>query len=84
MRIAIDAMGGDFAPKETVAGAIAGLEYLDSSDDLILIGREDLIRAELEEAGWDGNGDRISVVHADEVIEMGDPAVFDLLEQVLE
>lgn len=44
MRIAIDAMGGDYAPAEIVCGAVEGLSYLSDGDEIVLIGREDAIR----------------------------------------
>ena len=47
MRIAIDAMGGDYAPRETVKGAVlAAKEYTEDSD-IILIGDKDAIRDRL-------------------------------------
>ncbi len=45
MRIAIDAMGGDFAPKETVLGAIDACQEFDA--DIILVGMEKDIKKEL-------------------------------------
>ncbi|MBN2260969.1 MAG: phosphate acyltransferase PlsX [Clostridiales bacterium] len=46
MIIAIDAMGGDHAPQETVKGAVEALKYVKS--DLMLIGDEYKIRKELD------------------------------------
>src|SRR5438477_4227733 len=72
VRVAVDAMGGDHAPGETVAGAVqAAREY---GIGVYLLGREDAIRAELakhETAGLD-----LPIVHTDEVIPMDehDPA----------
>ena len=37
MRIAIDAMGGDHAPDEIIAGALEAREVLGSEDELVLI-----------------------------------------------
>src|SRR5262245_20372071 len=71
MRIAIDAMGGDHAPGEIVAGAIEGLQFLGSGDECVLIGREDTIRPHLSPNG-DG---RIRVEHCTQVIEMDDVPV---------
>ena len=51
-RIAIDAMGGDNAPREIVAGAVwAAQEYGVAID---LVGKEDEIRAELDKIAKDG------------------------------
>lgn len=71
MRIAVDAMGGDFAPGEIVKGALqAAIEY---SISVILVGDEKLVLAEL--GGSDANG-LVSVVNTTEVIGMGEaPAV---------
>ena len=40
MRIAIDAMGGDNAPDEIIAGVLESISSLDKDDELILVGRE--------------------------------------------
>lgn len=70
MRIAVDAMGGDFAPRETVRGAVRAAAELDSATSLILVGREQAIRDELRQCG--GTTDRIGIHNADEVVEMGE------------
>ncbi len=69
MRIAIDAMGGDFAPCEVVAGAVLASE-LPNIDRLILVGDETAIRAELAVCG--GDQSKIEIRHASEVVEMGE------------
>lgn len=71
MKIAVDAMGGDYAPQEIVRGALqAAAEY---GVAVILVGDEALIKAEL--AGNESCG-MVDVVHATEVISMGEhPAV---------
>jgi len=67
MRVALDAMGGDFAPSVNVEGAVETVN--ESRDiDVILVGREDLIRKELENKRYDPN--RISLVHAAQTVEM--------------
>jgi len=69
MRIAIDAMGGDFAPREVVAGAVLAAS-LPNITSLILVGDETAIRAELSECG--GDQSRIQIRHASEVVGMGE------------
>ncbi|HLX58338.1 MAG TPA: phosphate acyltransferase PlsX, partial [Ktedonobacteraceae bacterium] len=65
-RVALDAMGGDKAPGEIVAGAVqAAREY---GFGVTLVGREDVIRAEL--AKHDTRGLDLPIMHTDEVIEM--------------
>lgn len=68
MRIAVDAMGGDFAPKEIVRGAVDAAKKYDC--EIVLIGDEGQIRAELH--GADPTALRISIVHASEVIGMNE------------
>lgn len=65
-RIALDAMGGDHAPSETVAGAIAAL---DQGVDVTLVGGQRLLEAELSKHGVD-----LPIVDAPAVIGMGDDA----------
>src|ERR1700736_2142689 len=65
-RVALDAMGGDNAPGEIVAGAVqAAREY---HMGVYLVGREDAIRAELVK--HDISGLDLPIIHTDEVIEM--------------
>ncbi len=65
IRIAVDAMGGDNAPKSNVLGAVKALK--EKKDiELILVGREEEIKAIL--SGQDYDQGRLRIVHADEVI----------------
>ncbi|MGZ4802572.1 MAG: phosphate acyltransferase PlsX, partial [Acidimicrobiia bacterium] len=67
MRIAVDAMGGDRAPGEIVAGALAAVEQL--GVEVLLVGVEDAVRSELP----GGNTpDGVEVVACSQVIEMHD------------
>lgn len=61
MKLAIDAMGGDNAPKEIVLGAMQAIERF-SDLHITLIGNEEKIREYLR------NNDRITIIHTDEVI----------------
>ena len=70
MRIALDAMGGDYAPEAVVKGAILAAEQLEKDDVILLIGQEDAIKPLLEENNY--AGDNIKIVHASQVIEMGE------------
>jgi glycerol-3-phosphate acyltransferase PlsX len=71
MTIAIDAMGGDHAPRVNVEGAIAAA--VDFGLDTLLVGRRREIEAELKKAGY--TGDRVGVVDADEVVEFDEPSI---------
>ncbi len=69
--IAVDAMGGDNAPKAEVDGAIRAARSL--GVQVILVGREDLVRRELSDQGAERSLP-IQVVHASEAITMQDSA----------
>lgn len=66
MKIAVDAMGGDYAPQEIVAGAVLAVNDLDVS--VVLTGPEHALRDELSK--YEYPMDRIEVVDADEMIAM--------------
>ncbi len=68
MRIVLDAMGSDNYPVPDIAGAV--LAAREWGDEIILVGREEIIRQEL--ARHDVAGLKLEVVHAPEVIEMDD------------
>jgi len=68
MRIAIDAMGGDNAPDEIIAGVLESVELLDKEDELILVGHEEIIEAQL--TSLNSPKGAVSVVHAPDIIGM--------------
>jgi glycerol-3-phosphate acyltransferase PlsX len=70
MRIGIDIMGGDYAPKATVLGAIAAQANLSSNQHLVLLGDKELISPILEEQNF--NPDHFEYIHTSEVIGMGE------------
>jgi glycerol-3-phosphate acyltransferase PlsX len=70
LRIVLDAMGGDHAPVNEVAGAVESLRQSGNEFEVILVGKEEEIRKELD--AHHSQGLSCSVVHADEVIEMDD------------
>lgn len=65
MRIAVDAMGGDHAPDEIIRGALL-YRSEGRSAELVLVGREDVLRRALGTAPREG----ISVVDARDVVAM--------------
>ena len=81
-RIALDAMGGDHAPRAPVAGALEALAELDAAHSIQLVGKTAVIEAQLAalaalaaSAGARGNSsarDRLEIVEAPDVIEMAD------------
>jgi glycerol-3-phosphate acyltransferase PlsX len=78
MRIAVDAMGGDNAPDEIVAGVVEACELLDKDDALLLIGPQDVVQSQLSAHKF--NGSKVHVVDAPEVIAM-DEAPIDALRK---
>jgi glycerol-3-phosphate acyltransferase PlsX len=71
LTIAVDAMGGDHAPKAEVEGAIRAARTLNVR--VILVGREDVVRKELAQHD-DVKGLPIEIRHASEQITMEDSA----------
>jgi len=78
-RIALDAMGGDFAPQATVAGALLALGELDPRHTLQLVGRSSVVGEQLDalllEPQYESLGaqrSRAEIVEAPDVIEMTD------------
>ncbi len=69
IRIALDAMGGDNAPAAVVDGSIQAVEET-SGMEVILVGDKEAVQAVLDERSY--SGDRITIRHAEEVIEMDD------------
>jgi len=76
MRIAIDAMGGDNAPDEIIAGMLESIELLAKDDELILVGPEDIIREHLPPLKYPEG--KISVMHAPDIIKMDDVPIESL------
>ncbi len=71
MKIIVDAMGGDNAPKEIVKGSVEAVEKL--GVEVVLVGREEAVKAELAECGY--NGEAITVHNAEEVISNDDDPI---------
>ncbi|RJQ40014.1 MAG: phosphate acyltransferase PlsX [Dehalococcoidia bacterium] len=77
MRIAVDAMGGDFAPGEVVKGAVAAArEY---GVEIALVGPTATVEREL--AKWDTDGTRIEIVEAPEYLVEGEHPAYALRQK---
>ena len=72
IRIAVDAMGGDNAPEELVAGAVEAVKER-SEIKVLLIGQKDAVNQELSKYTY--NKEQIEVIHASEVISTEEPPV---------
>jgi glycerol-3-phosphate acyltransferase PlsX len=70
-KIAVDAMGGDNAPQEIVAGAIRAAAELDV--EILLVGNPEAIQTEIAKHG--NNTNNIEIVPADGVVSMEEEAI---------
>ena len=73
MRIAVDAMGGDYAPGQIVLGAIEAVHKYEECE-IVLVGDQDKIQAELDKNGIKDEP-RLIIQHASQAIEMGEHPV---------
>lgn len=73
MRIALDVMGGDHAPRQIMLGAQEGLRFLGPSDELVLYGPREVIEAEQREISLDDP--RIRIEHCTQIIGMDESPV---------
>ena len=67
--IALDAMGGDYAPVETVKGAVEAVNE-NKGMKVILVGREEEIKSELAKYTYEEAS--IEIMNATEIIDMGE------------
>ncbi|MCD8741947.1 phosphate acyltransferase PlsX [Mucilaginibacter roseus] len=70
MKIGLDIMGGDYAPKATVLGAIEARKSLSPDQTLVLIGDEGVAKEILQQSNV--SADLFEFVHTTEVIGMGE------------
>jgi glycerol-3-phosphate acyltransferase PlsX len=70
MKIVVDAMGGDHAPDVVIEGSLAALKEYEV--EIVLVGDQPKIEALLKKAKYIGN--RISIQHTTETIEMSESA----------
>jgi len=73
MKIALDAMGGDFGPPHLVGGAVMALRDYGQISKLFLVGDSVKIEAELKKAHC--NDRRIEIYHSSQVVDMNERAV---------
>jgi phosphate acyltransferase len=73
MKIALDGMGGDFAPENPVAGAAMALGALPEIERLFITGDEATLRKEIAKTGCKDS--RLEIVHTTQVVEMSEHAV---------
>ncbi|MDP2914254.1 MAG: phosphate acyltransferase PlsX [Candidatus Aminicenantes bacterium] len=68
MKIAVDAMGGDFGPRITVQGAVQAAQ--DLNVEILLVGVEHLIKKEFDRYGQAGS--KVTIIDAPESVDMGE------------
>ncbi len=71
MRIAVDAMGGDYAPEEIILGALQAQQRY--GVELVLVGQQEVIEPLLKQYNAPVRG--IELVDTDQIIEMGEEPV---------
>ncbi len=72
MRVGLDAMGGDYAPREIVRGAVEALRGM-NGHQLVLVGDESVVKYELERLG--AGPTAIEIVHTSQTIGMNEHPV---------
>ncbi|MEI8010869.1 MAG: phosphate--acyl-ACP acyltransferase [Candidatus Omnitrophota bacterium] len=68
MRIVVDAMGGDYAPQNIIAGVVDAVKEFDVT--ITLVGIEDQLKEQL--AKYDYPKNKVEIIHAPEVVGMDD------------
>ena len=79
MKIGLDIMGGDFAPKAAVLGAIAAQKALSSEEKIVLFGDKNQALPFINEAGV--NPDVFEFVHTTEMIGMAEHGTKSVLQK---
>ncbi len=72
IRVALDAMGGDYAPQAVVQGAVLAAQEAKKEIDLILVGEKEAIASELNRFNPRPS---LDIIHAPESISMQDQAI---------
>lgn len=74
MRIALDAMGGDYGPEELTRGAMLAAKQ--TGLQVILVGNQQVLQGHVDCLRSDVSGEsNLQIVHASEVVEMGESPV---------
>lgn len=77
MKIVVDAMGGDFAPQNVIAGVVEAVKEYNVG--ITLVGVKEAIEAELKKHQYPQG--LIEIIHAAEVVDMHDPATVVLRQK---
>lgn len=74
MKIAIDAMGGDFAPEQNIIGVKLALDEFPEITSFLLVGDQKIIQNELKKNSLSTVDPRIEIIQASQIITMDDAA----------
>ncbi|MBI3601729.1 MAG: phosphate acyltransferase PlsX [Candidatus Omnitrophica bacterium] len=77
MKIVVDAMGGDYAPQNVVAGSVDAIKEFQVS--ITLVGQQDRVEAELKKYSYPRG--MVEVIHAPEVVAMDDHAIASIRQK---
>lgn len=72
MKIALDVMGGDFAPQNPMGGVKLALEELPQIEKIFLVGVPEIIEQEMLKQGINPQDPRLEIVSALQVVDMSD------------
>jgi glycerol-3-phosphate acyltransferase PlsX len=70
MNIAIDVMGGDYAPEAVIDGIIESIDFLTNGETILALGPQDTINNLFKSRNFSSS--QVRVIHAEQVIEMGE------------
>lgn len=68
MRIALDAMGGDYGPEVLITGALCAAKK--AGLQIVLVGDQDFLQTHIDKIVTDGEPSPLSILHASEVVGM--------------
>ncbi len=78
VKVAVDAMGGDNAPVETVKGAVEAVNE-SSKVKVYLVGKQEVLEQELSKYSYPK--EQVEIVHASEIIETAEPPVMAIRQK---
>lgn len=73
MRIAVDAMGGDYAPKNVVEGVHMAIRDFPQIEKIYLVGDQTQLKALVDQLGIPAK--RVEIVHSTQVVEMHESSI---------
>ncbi|MEI7999642.1 MAG: phosphate--acyl-ACP acyltransferase, partial [Candidatus Omnitrophota bacterium] len=77
MKIVVDAMGGDYAPENVIAGVVEAIKEFQVP--IALVGQQDRVEAELKKYSYPR--EMVEIIHAPEVVAMDDHAAASIRQK---